>query len=236
MKRAATALAALGIAALSVAPAAAAVTTQGAVKMTWNVSPSATLNITTNYSSTGAQGTGASSLFPSAAGVCANGTTETGWNLTFGNLTPSTTAAVQCLYQNAVSAKVVTNSSNWTITQGLSAAAPTGVSFCGYANGSAGTAVTQSSRTGTGFLGTATCTGNAVPVVSGGTVSGTAAGDPTTTGVVQATGSTVGGTFCSGTASGTMYCGEDVGIILAANTAVTTSLQSAFLVIQLVAN
>lgn len=241
MKRAASALVvAIGLAAITVAPASAAVTTQGAVKMTWNVSPSATLNLTTNYTGAGAQGAtqSAATLNPSAAGVCSSAATpaETAFQLSFGNLTPSVTLATQCVYTSAIAAKVVTNSTNWTITQGLTAALTNASSICAYANGAADAAAPTASThlAATPFTPGTTCGGVTVGVV-GATVSGSVAGDPSTPSVFQTSGA-VPSAFCTSTTSGTRWCTEDIGIILAANQATTAVPASAFMIVQLVAN
>lgn len=243
MKRAASAVAALGLAALSVVPAAAATTQQGAVKMTWNVAVAATLNLTTNYAaSTGAQGTGANVLGGSPASTCANGTSETAFNLTYGQLVPSVSAAVGCNYQNAIAAKVATNSTNWNVTQFLSAAATAGVGFCAFANGNAATA-TASTHSGasTPAVGTYTagaltgCAAGGVLVPTGSAATGTNPGDPVTAGVVQATAPGSPAAFCTGTTGGTAFCTEDLQIDIAQNQPVKAS-DSSFLVVQLIAN
>jgi hypothetical protein len=241
VKRAASVLAALGLATLAVAPASAA-TTSGAVKMTWNVSVAATLNLTTNYAvTTGAQGLGANVLQGAPAATCTSGTSEAAFNLTYGALTPSVSAAVACNYQKAIAASVSTNSTNWNVTQFLSAAAPTGIGFCAFSNGAASASAPASAQTTAPAVGTYTSgslTGCAtggilIPAGTGGT--GTAPGNPGTAGLVTATAPGTPAAFCSSTTAGTFSCGEDLQINLAANQPVATA-QSSYLIVQLIAN
>lgn len=241
MKRAVSTLAALGLAALAVAPAAAA-TQSGAVKMTWNVSVAATLNLTTNYAaSTGAQGLGANSLQGAPAATCASGTSETAFNLTYGSLTPSVTTATACNYQRAIAAQVTTNSTSWSVTQFLSAAAPAGIGFCAFSNGAASASAPASSQTTAPAAGTYTtgslsgCATGGVVIPAGSAATGTAPGNPGTTGIVTATAPGSPAAFCSSTTAGTAFCGEDLQINLAANQPVAAA-QSSFLIVQLIAN
>lgn len=234
-------LAALGLTALAVAPAAAA-TTSGAVKMTWNVSVAATLNLTTNYAvTTGVQGLGANSLQGAPAATCTSGTSETAFNLTYGSLTPSVTTATACNYQKAIAAAVSTNSTNWSVTQFLSAAAPAGIGFCAFSNGAASASAPASSQASAPAVGTYTtgsltgCATGGVVIPTGTAATGTNPGNPGTAGLVTATAPGTPAAFCSSTTAGSFICGEDVQINLAANQPVAAA-QSSFLIVQLIAN
>jgi hypothetical protein len=218
----------MGLSALTIVPAFASTTLEGAVEAKWNVAATASLTLATNYSTTtGLQSLGANTLSGSPAGTCANAGSETALTMTFGPLTPSATAEVACDYERAILANVITNDSlGFKINEYLEAAPTAGITFCAFPNGSdpTGTApasIFASSAAPTPYTGTACATGG-TPLVAGtgGAVNGGAGNFVW----VSATAAT----------SGTNY-GQDLQINLAANQASSTADQS-YIIIQLVTN
>ncbi|MDE2573522.1 MAG: hypothetical protein KGM44_13490, partial [bacterium] len=171
MKRTlAAAVLALSMTATWTAAFAAPTPHYGSVKMTWNVAVSASMQLATQFGA-GAftQGIAAPNLLPSGVGVCGTGvtgapTSESTLNLSFGTQNPSLTAAVGCMYINAIEAAVQTNDAGgFTIYQYLDAAPSTGTGFCAYPDGGvsfplapAAAAAAASSRTGNPAAGTFT--------------------------------------------------------------------------------
>jgi len=235
----------MGLSALTIVPAFASTTLEGAVEAKWNVAATASLTLATNYSTTtGLQSLGANTLSGSPAGTCANAGSETALTMTFGPLTPSATAEVACDYERAILANVITNDSlGFKINEYLEAAPTAGITFCAFPNGSdpTGTApasIFAASAAPTPYTGTACATGG-TPLVAGtgGAVNGGAAqpapaGNPATA-TIPGAGNFV---WVSATAatSGTNY-GQDLQINLAANQASSTADQS-YIIIQLVTN
>ena len=143
MKKLISLAAVAAIAAASALPAGAATST-GTVTVKWNVSVTATIALATNYDNTGASLTTAPGLLLSTgtAGVgeaCPGPATETNGTVDFGVLTPDSSLAknTDCLFKNAVNAKVTTNSVNWSVGEYIStpAANPAGSTLCAYPNG-----------------------------------------------------------------------------------------------------
>ena len=135
---AAVAAAALIAVGFATAPASAAVTVPGSVTVKWNVQVNATLALTTNYTNTGINTTtnsvidvknngGVGTCAGPAAGANVNGTVD------FGNVTADTAAVTFCGYENAVVAKVGTNSSSWNMSE--AATVPAGYVLCPVGNG-----------------------------------------------------------------------------------------------------
>ncbi len=140
-----------------------------------------------------------------AAGATASNT------LDYGAITPDQVVPINCLYQQAVVAKVGTNSTSWTLTQYLSAVAGAGFTLCA-APGANQTALPLT---------------YAAPAAN--TIANTCAGANTLTAVSP------GIAYGSGSTTGTTYVPEDLGLIVAANAPVTT--QSGInLTLQLIAN
>ncbi|GAC1426922.1 MAG: hypothetical protein NVSMB5_21600 [Candidatus Velthaea sp.] len=237
MKRAASAVVALGMAAMVSTPAFAASQT-GAVQMKWNVAATASLNLATNYSATGLQQTTANSLQPSAAGVCASQAAETAFTMTFGPLTPSATTAVGCNYQKAVSATVVTNDSlGYKIQEWLDQAPTAGVQFCAFTNGSSATAGPASVNTvAPAAIAGSTCAAGGALLPAGSAAAGTAPGNPGTASLRTSTAPATPYTWASTTAAtANTIWGEDVQLNLAANQASNTS-DTSFIIISLIPN
>lgn len=153
---------------LPAAPVAAA-TANGSVTLQWNISASVSLNLYTDYSSTGVQGTVAPTEYTQAnggAGSCTAPTSAPAAGIVnFGSVVPDLAKQTWCYYKNAVNAQIVTNSTNWNLSEQLAAALPASYQLCaspnGYTFGSAPTtlAATQSSATAAPASGTACPTG-----------------------------------------------------------------------------
>jgi hypothetical protein len=248
-------LAAAALAAVIALPAlpsmAAGTPSYGSVKMSWSVNTTANMTLATQYSAAGAQGLAAPNLLPSALAVCAGSGTETAFNMTFGAINPNLTAAVGCLYTNAVAASVTTNdSAGFKINEYLDAAPAGGAAFCAYGNGgtfplTAG-AVVQSTRAGNPAAGTftgpgvVTCTGGQqVPVGTGGTLNaGTTPGNPGTASLEFYSAATNGLNVVSNPAQAltAVYAGQDIQLNLPAGAASTVATQSSYMTVQLFPN
>lgn len=133
------ALALLAALAYSAAPASAAVTKTGTINVKWNTQLLATLNLYTNYDSTGtglqANGTILANT-NGGSGTCS--ATDTGavqGTVNFGNVSADAVKATDCMYENAVNAVANTNSTNWTLTE--AATMPAGYGLCALPNGTA---------------------------------------------------------------------------------------------------
>jgi hypothetical protein len=223
LNRFAAGVIALGIAAAAGAgPAnAATVTATGAniVVVKWSTVATASLAVNADYVlatgvTAGAGGTIITSgnPAPAAGGACVTGGTggsPTGNVLDFGAITPDQSAALQCLYEKAVVAKVVTNSTSWTLTQEMGSAVPAGFTLCPVP-GANQTALPLTYTAPTSASLANTCSGT--PVTGAGFTA-----------------------YTTGSAAGTFYAPEDLGLIVAANAAVTTEA-GINLVLQLVAN
>jgi hypothetical protein len=145
------ALAALAVPALP-ATAATNATNNAIVKWNTQVAASITLTTTYNWSSPTLSSSGSATLYTGTAGTCASQTGETNGTINFGNISPSMSGSVNCLYTNAVNANVQTNSTSWTMYEEMntplnagSAATLTGYTFCAYPNGYASFPATISS-------------------------------------------------------------------------------------------
>lgn len=134
---AAVAAAALLAAGFATAPASAAVTVPGSVTVKWNVQVNATLALTTNYANTGLNTATNSTIDVKnngGVGTCAGpAATNVGGTVDFGLVTADTAQVTFCGYENAVVAKVGTNSSSWNMSE--AATVPAGYVLCPVGNG-----------------------------------------------------------------------------------------------------
>ena len=238
MKRAASALVALGLTAITVVPAFASTTVQGAVEAKWNVAATASMTLATNYlTATGLQSLGANNLQPSPAGTCTAATSESLLTLTYGPITPSATAEVACNYQRAISALVVTNDSAGYQIKEYEEATPTaGITFCAFPNGStpSGAGPASSNATApTPYTGTACATGGTALIAgTGGAVNGGAQQPGANPATAIAPATPFDWVTASAATAGTNY-GQDLQINLAANQASSTTDQT-YIIISLV--
>lgn len=239
LKRAALALATMGMAAVTCMPASAATQT-GAVQMKWNVSATAAMTLATNYSGTGAQGTGANALQPSIAGTCTNAAAETAFTMTFGALTPSATAEVACNYQKAVAATVTTNDSlGYKVEEWLASTATAGVQFCAFPNnaGAATTAAPSSSQaTAPAAIAAGACATGGTILPAGTLVSAGTAGNPGTAGLITSTAPGTPYTWAStaAVAAGLVY-GQDIQLNLAPNQG-SSAADTSYIIVSLIPN
>ncbi len=153
---------------------AGAVTQSGTVTVKWNVSVTANITLHTNYDNTGSPLTTSPSILLSTAPggtgeACTAPASETDGTVDFGTITPDSGLAknTDCLFKNAVNAKITTNSVNWSLGEYIStpAANPAGSTLCAYGNGfttypatiSGAAAVAQSGRTTASWTDNTTC-------------------------------------------------------------------------------
>jgi hypothetical protein len=222
-------------------PASAANQT-GSVQMKWNVAATATMTLVTNYTagSPAAQGLGANSLLPSvAATTCTSQSAETAFTLTFGALTPSSTAEVGCTYQRAIAATVTTNdSSGYKIQEWLDQAPTAGIQFCAIPNNT-GVATVNAPASVTSGNPAATansCPNSGTVLVAGTAASGSGGGNPGTAGIRTATAPGSPYTWASTAAvAANLVYGEDIQIGLAANQASSAS-DTSYVIISLIPN
>jgi len=109
-----SALALVGIASFTAAPALAATTVYGSADVKFTVNATAEVAIATNYATTapyGQSGT-AATILDSTPGNCAAGVVETLATLTFGGVTPPGTGYNGCYYKNAVEIGISSNDTN----------------------------------------------------------------------------------------------------------------------------
>jgi hypothetical protein len=133
VKRAVAGLGALLIAgAVTLAPAGASTTYEGAVKFGWTITPSFTAHLASNVKSASAAfATGtANAIQTSGTGTCAStlgADVYSTYTLSFGNISPGAAGATACNYQNGIGISVLTNdTSGYTIYETLdSTTAPT---------------------------------------------------------------------------------------------------------------
>ncbi|HEX3468929.1 MAG TPA: hypothetical protein VHT05_12700 [Candidatus Elarobacter sp.] len=240
---------------------ARASSSSGTAQIQWTSSASANLSIVTQYNTSFVQGTAAPTILASTAGVCAAPPSETAFTLTFGALSPSSTASTACLYKNAIAVQVQTNdAAGFSVSQYLDSAPTSGVGICAYPNGGSSfplapvvAPVSASTRTGNPAAGTFTGTvlsscaagGSVVPTGTGGSASGgTVPGNPGTGGLAyySPSGSALGLlSSATPTVSGgsvvNMYGAEDVQVNLNKSAGSTTAAQTGlFLTLELVVN
>jgi len=139
-------LAAIAVAALvatglaTTAASAAPVTANGSVNVKWNVQVNATLALITNYTNLGVNSTTNSTIDVKnngGIGTCAGpAATNVPGTVDFGNVTTDPTNVTFCGYENAVEAKVGTNSGNWNMSEAVAAAPTGGFLICPIGNGS----------------------------------------------------------------------------------------------------
>ncbi|MGD1066569.1 MAG: hypothetical protein ABR975_07110 [Vulcanimicrobiaceae bacterium] len=161
MKRALAALVMLGIATVTAAPSMAATTVYGSAQIKYTINATAQVAIATNYTSTApyGQSAGAATILASTAGNCAAGVAETGATLTFGAITPgsSATTYTSCLYKNALLVGVNSNDSTgfkvWEYTDTVAS----GTVICAYANNTATMAASPVASPATAIAGNGTC-------------------------------------------------------------------------------
>ncbi len=229
MKRAVTALVALGIATVTCTPASAVTTVYGSAQIKYTVNATASVAISTNYvAATGAQAAGAATILPSVAGNCTAGVAETTATMTFGGITPPTSGYTGCYYENAIAIGVLSNDAAGVKVAEYTDTLATGTQICAYpqdaalaasptASGASGNPAgyttscgTVNSKTGTALVGLGAATA--------GTGFG-AAGNPGSTDVTAtptATTYTAGGlVFCGGVCTGTTgaaykWLGQDI--------------------------
>lgn len=246
---------------LGSASIARASSSSGTAQIQWTSTASANLSIVTQYSTAFAQGVAAPTILPSVAGVCAAPASESAYTLTFGALTPSSTASTACLYKNAIAVQVQTNdASGFSVTQYLDNAPTSGVGICAYPNGGASFplapaigSVSASTRTGNpaagtftaGVLSSCSAGGSVVPAGTGGSSSGgTVPGNPGAAGLAYYSPSGSGVNFLTsatptvnGGALVNEYGGEDVQVNLGAGAGSTLPSQTGiFLTLELVVN
>ncbi|TAM88448.1 hypothetical protein EPN42_09345 [bacterium] len=226
----------------------------GSVQLNWNVTVASSMTLVTDYSNTGAQGTVIPTLAAAPAGTCTGGGAETAFNVTFGQLTPSLSASVACLYPSAVLVGVNTNdASGYAVNEALDAAPAGGASICAAPNSASAfpltpsAAVTTSTRTsasltsGATTCGTLVTNGSALAVGNGtATVNGTGGpGNPGSANLSFNSGFTNGLKIASaaGSTGGAVnYVGEDLAVLLPAGASSVASPNNDILTIQLVPN
>ncbi len=183
MKRVAAALVMLGVGTALGAPAGAA-TLGGSAHLVWTVGSVTSVSLITDYSAATVQGTTLPTEQASGAGTCAAATgSESANTLTFGMITPPTTAYQGCSYPNAIALGVQSNDSNGYKIYEYANAVPTGTTFCAFPNDTTmNTNATMSSRTApAAATGTATCaTGGTALAAMTGTATGSGYGAPGT--------------------------------------------------------
>jgi hypothetical protein len=100
----------LGIVATSAAPSMAAVTLYGSAQLKYTVNATASLSLSTNFTTTGAQAAAAATILSNPAGNCSAGVAEASATLTFGGITPPSGAGMTgCYYKNAIGIGVLSN-------------------------------------------------------------------------------------------------------------------------------
>lgn len=126
---------------------AGAVTQTGNITVKWNLSVTAGLTLTTNYSAAGAQQLTAPAILASSGNAASSACqtsgigSEVASTVTFADathpITPDSALVknTDCLYKNAINAAVLTNSTNWSLGEYATAALPAGSTLCSYSNG-----------------------------------------------------------------------------------------------------
>jgi len=221
----------LGIATVTAAPSMAATTVYGSAQIKYTINATAQVAIATNYTSSApfGQSAAASTILASTAGNCAAGVAETGATLTFGAITPgsSATTYTSCLYKNAILVGVNSNDTNgfkvWEYTDTVAS----GTVICAYANNTATMAAAPVASPATAIAGNGTCaapTGGAAGTAltgQGASTAGTGFGGASNPGTgtwdvtATPTATTAGGVgdniFSPTSAAGTwLYGGEDI--------------------------
>ncbi len=135
------------VAALTLTPAVKAnAALTGNVTVKWNTQAVGSLVLVTQYNGApvGSHNAGAETIFPQlngGAGACTASDTEAAsGTVNFGNVTPDSTFATDCMEINAVDSQVVTNdTTGWKVSEQATAGIPAGTNFelCSYPNGSA---------------------------------------------------------------------------------------------------
>jgi len=257
VKRAVAALVTLGIGAMCSAPAfAVGAPAYGSAQLKYQIAATASVSIATNYAAaTGNTGSGGGAAIPTfisgGTGSCGTAASEaTAAVLTFGQITPPSGAGSQtCLYKNAVSLGVESNSAvGVQVFEYLDIVAPTGIVVCAYPTDTALAAKPTGSGV-TAVAGGATCaaptggvagtilTNTAAGASSGGTNFGAAGNSTPITSNVNATplynvyGAGGFNPCSSGTCSGTSgssfkFLGEDISISASGAAAATATVQS----------
>lgn len=137
MKRAAAALGALFIAgAVTVAPASALATSEGAAKFVYSVPISFTVQLQNDYAPGNPNLTtqGAGTILTSGSGTCTGTSSDTigTYTLSFKTVTPSSAGPTACLYQQGIGFSVDSNDTNgYTVYESLDVTtAPTYYGIC----------------------------------------------------------------------------------------------------------
>lgn len=162
-------LAAFAAIAMTAIPASAVVPPQN-ITVKWNTQAVGSLALATNYSATGAQGLGAPAIALTnngGSGLCtATGSgSEVASTVNFGSVTPDGVKYTDCMYENGVTAAVVTSdSAGYNLAEKATAGYPTpGFLLCLLPNGTFANnlAVTQSGRAGVApsIVSTSACPG-----------------------------------------------------------------------------
>lgn len=122
----------LGIATASAAPSMAATTQYGSAQLKYTVNATASLSLSTNYTTTGAQATGAATILSSPAGACSAGIAETTATLTFGAITPQPSTYTGCTYLNAIGIGFLSNDANGVNIVEYTDTLATGTQICAF--------------------------------------------------------------------------------------------------------
>lgn len=136
-------LAVFGAIASFAMPAAFASTTQnGNITIQWNTQAIASLNLQTDYGSSGSFNTSAANIWTNTntgSGTCTStDASPANAMLNFSAVSPDFTAVTDCLYQNAVDALVKTNSISWSLSaKALSGYPGSGFAICAVPSGAA---------------------------------------------------------------------------------------------------
>ncbi len=133
------------VAALTLTPAVKAnAALTGNVTVKWNTQAVGSLVLVTQYNGApvGSHNTGAETIYSQlnlGAGACTASDTEAASGIVnFGNVTPDSTVATDCMEINAVNSQVVTNdTTGWKVSEQATAGIPAGANFelCSYPNG-----------------------------------------------------------------------------------------------------
>jgi hypothetical protein len=173
---------------------AGAVTQTAPVTVKWNVSVTANLTLATNYDAAGAQQLTAPSVLLSsgpggASEACTAPASEVAATVNFGTITPDSGLSknTDCLYKNAVNAKVTTNSVSWSLGEYEAAALPAGATLCAYPNGFASFPATVSGAASATQSARATYTDNTSCAAAAVTLGTTASSNNVATSTTQYT-------------------------------------------------
>jgi hypothetical protein len=231
----------LGIAAITAAPSMASTTVYGSAQIKYTVNAVTLVSIATNYATSApfGQSGSAATILPSTAAMCAAGAVETTATLTFGGVTPPSSAGYTgCYYKNALEIGINSNDAiGYNVYEYLDTAV-TGTAICLFPLGSATPAATPTvsgaSGNPTAYNGAACPTVNSVAgkllTYQGAAVAGTGFGGASNpgTGTWDVTATPTATTYVAGPAvtastatqiSGWAYVGQDVQLNVGQNAA-----------------